>query len=120
MRKWIISGFLLLPLLCFGCGPTHQQLAPDDAKQKWLSFVENGKTTREELLLKLGTPSGRFQGDRILTYRLIADGEVLTPAPFEVMYTPHMVSGWRENAYNLVVVFDENGVAQKHSFIKVK
>ena len=84
----------------------------------------SGKTTKEEVLLKLGTPSAQFQGERIFTYRLVADEKELMPAPREVVATrlptPYSMSGWRESAYNLVVIFDERGILQRHSLIKVK
>jgi hypothetical protein len=116
--------FFFFSLLFVACAPTLQQVAPNEAKQKWLPFLENGKTTKEEVLLKLGIPSTQFQGERIFTYRLVTDGTELMPAPREVVATrlptPGLMSGWSGSAYNLVVIFDERGVLQRHSLIKVK
>ena len=119
----------LLSLGLVGCAPTIQQLAPAEAEQRWLPFLEDRKTTKEEVLLRLGTPSAQFQGERILTYRLVEDQVVgfvanetkgLMPAPREVMVGSPTLSWWPRGAYNLVLVFDQRGVLQKHSLIKVK
>lgn len=40
------------------------------ASHDLLTFLQVGKTTREEVLLKLGQPSASFEHERILTYRI--------------------------------------------------
>lgn len=65
-----------LPLRCLlglvllaGCTPPQlRPAAPAELQQEWLAFLCDGKTTREEVLLRLGTPSARLEGERILTY----------------------------------------------------
>ena len=35
-----------------------------------LNFLADGKTTKEEVLVQLGQPSGKFEQEKILTYRV--------------------------------------------------
>jgi hypothetical protein len=39
--------------------------------ERWLSYLEDGKTKREEIIQKLGEPASSFQNNTILGYRLI-------------------------------------------------
>jgi hypothetical protein len=65
-----------LPLRCLlglallaGCTPPQLRPAePAELQQEWLALLCDGKTTREEVLLRLGTPSAHIEGERILTY----------------------------------------------------
>src|SRR5262245_51250894 len=61
---------LLLGLLA-GCGTTTTTVP--GAGSKLLKFLNNGQTTREEVLQELGKPSAAFEMEKILTYRI---GEV--------------------------------------------
>ena len=73
-----------------------------------LSFIRDGATTREEVLLKLGTPSAEFEGQRILTYEIRIDkkGEA------------HLIPPLRYRLYhNLVLVFGPDAVLEKHSLV---
>jgi hypothetical protein len=38
-----------------------------------LGPIQDGRTTRQEVLLRLGTPSSTFEGGRILTYDFVVD-----------------------------------------------
>ena len=80
-----------------------------NTQQQWLPFIENGKITKEEVLLKLGIPSSQFEGERILTYQMTFNEQegfrVISRRAFE---------------YNLVLVFDERNILQKHRLLKVK
>ena len=131
MKLREVSICFFLSLVLVSCAPTLQQLAPAEAEQRWLPFLQDGKTTKEEVVLKLGTPSAQFQGERILTYRLAEDRgsrfeetKGLIPTPREIVALApqpgQLVSAWVRGTYNLVLVFDQRGVLQKHSFIKVK
>lgn len=39
--------------------------------ERWLPFIQNGKTTRNELVALLGEPTRSYQDGKILAYRLI-------------------------------------------------
>jgi hypothetical protein len=60
------------------------------------AFVENGRTTKDELRERLGQPSAEFDEGRIWTYR-------------------HL-----DAAYHLVVLFGEGGVVKKHRMVNVR
>lgn len=80
-----------------------------------LSYLEDGKTSGEEVLLKLGEPSGRFEKDRILTYRMAEDekGNFIVAAP-------QGIGGWEKASYSLVLVFDDRRVLRIHKLVRVK
>jgi hypothetical protein len=89
--------------------------------------LEIGRTTRQAALLRFGLPAERFEGDRILCWRLaVRSGE---PQPISLYVTPwyatpearpltmtkvdprfHIESG---DLVSLVLVFDEAGVLRK-------
>ena len=72
MRRMTIA---LLAVLLGGCSTARVQ--PFTIEQvtdsKLLSAIQDGVTTREEVLLRLGSPSTQFEGERILTYELRID-----------------------------------------------
>ncbi len=57
--------------------------------ERWLPFIQNGKTTRNELVAILGEPTRSYQDGKILAYRLILveAGRVQTK---ELIATWHM------------------------------
>jgi hypothetical protein len=84
-----------------------------------LSFVADGRTTKTEAIATLGQPSGSFESERILTYRL---GFETRNNGYYVVEREAVVSGWptwSEAKFSLVLVFDEAGVLRKHSLVKV-
>jgi hypothetical protein len=44
-------------------------------RERWLSYLEDGKTKREEIIRRLGEATSSYQNNRILGYRLILDEE---------------------------------------------
>lgn len=104
---------LLSCVLLTGCA------TPPNARPDLLAFLEPGRTTREEVLLKLGQPSASFEQERILTYRLGQYGEegyfIVSP---KVAYAGQSAS-WQNVHFSLVIVFDEQGRLRKHGLVKV-
>jgi hypothetical protein len=106
------TRFLFILLLAFclvGCGTmTIPGASPD-----LLGFLVKGRTTRSQVLTTLGQPSARFEGDRILTYRIGHREEqgyfVIVPEAY----------GWTAR-YSLVLVFDSGGVLQKQNLVEVR
>lgn len=75
----------LLVLLVTACGsgsmyPTglHERyVAEEFVARRWLSAVQDGSSTRDEIIRVLGSPTQTFQGGGIYAYRLIlAEPEV--------------------------------------------
>lgn len=111
---------LALSLVLVGCGPTLQ-VAQGEVEQKWLAYFKDGNTTKEEVLLRLGLPAAQFEGERILTYRLMltdAEGLVVVPRKLEPSGRPLLY--WARGQYSLVLVFDEKHVLQRHALLRVR
>ena len=109
-----LSSFLLI-----GCAAQKLRIAPHEIEQKWLPFLEDGRTTKEDVLVKFGLPSAQFEGERILTYRLMIDEN---EGPIVVAREAHIFvpRSWYRAEYNLVLIFDDQHILQKHSLIQVR
>lgn len=107
-----LAAILIFTLLT-GC------VTPPNARKDLLAFLEPGRTTREEVLLKLGQPSGSFEQEKILTYRIGQYGEegyfIVSP---KVFY-PGQSASWQNVHFSLVIVFDGQGRLRKHELVKV-
>jgi hypothetical protein len=106
------TRFLLIQLLAIclvGCAAT----AIPGASPDLLGFLVAGRTTRSQVLTTLGQPSARFEGDRILTYRIGHRNEqgYFVSVPEEY--------GWTAQ-YSLVLVFNSRGVLQKQNLVEVR
>jgi len=82
-------------------------------------FLADGKTSRAEVALKLGQPSGRFERENILTYRLGFEPKNKGHFVVEREARPEGWPTWLHARYSLVLVFDDNGVLRKHSLVEV-
>src|SRR2546429_8001156 len=101
-RYWLLFA-LIANLL--GCAT-----APPKGRADLLDFIADGKTTKEQTVLQLGEPTGKFEGEKIFTYRLAVERETKGYHPIPRTVT---VIGWPrgwETQYSLVLVFDEQGV----------
>lgn len=67
-RSLPLAPLLGLVLLAGCTPPVLRQAEPAELQVAWLAFLSDGRTTREEVLLRLGTPSAQLEGERILTY----------------------------------------------------
>jgi hypothetical protein len=73
-----------LIILATGCATPKVQPADPQLlfKSDLLSFLGDGVTTREEVVLKLGIPSAQIEGEKILMYQLKVDEDgKWDPAP---------------------------------------
>lgn len=104
---------ILMGMLGAGCVTTP------NARQDLLNFMEPGRTTREEVLLRLGQPSASFEKEKIFTYRLGQYGEqgyyIISPKTI----LPAQGASWQNVHFSLVIVFDEEGRLRKHKLVKV-
>jgi len=103
MRRRLLSVFLLL---AGGCATTP--IGQPDL----LGFIEDGRTTREEVFLTLGEPSATYQAEGILTYRLGED----EAGYFLVDKRP----GFLGVRHSLVLAFDDSGLLRRHSLVTIK
>ncbi len=68
-------AFSILVMFLGGCAtPSVRTIEKSDYFAK-LYFLVDGKTTREDVILRLGEPTGIFEGERIFTYILVIDNE---------------------------------------------
>ncbi len=104
MLRRVLVAFLF-PFLLMACSQPKPKYYVNDISrlQKWFPFLEDGKTTKKEVELKLGPPQTEYEDGRIWTYRI-------TPTP----EGPRIGIG----LYNLVVVFDDRNILNKHSFLR--
>ncbi len=120
LRRLCGIGFLIL-LLLSGCAETKLHTVDDSMMQQQLAPLEDGKTTKQDILLKFGIPSSQFEGERIFTYRLRFNTnenrfEVISR---EVDRRDPRFAEWMQTEYNLVLVFDEKHILQKHSMLRI-
>jgi len=111
---WFGSA-LAFTLNVVGCATPQ----PLKGRADLLDFLADGKTTREEAVLKLGQPSGRFERENILTYRL---GFEPKSNGYYIVEREAQRDGWptwTRARYSLVLVFDGAGVLRKHSRVEV-
>jgi hypothetical protein len=111
-----LLAVLTLALALVGCATTPPPLktSPD-----LLNFLSDGKTTKTEAIITLGQPSGRFESEKILTYRL---GVEPRNSGFYVVERETTTNGWptwTAAKFSLVLVFDDAGILQKHSLVEV-
>jgi len=77
---------------------------------RWLSYLENGKTKREEIIQRLGEPTSSFQNNTILGYRLILveEGRDISEKEYRNIIVNHDVAyvtpyyGWVNNRRKLL------------------
>jgi hypothetical protein len=101
------SAALALALLAGGCSSTYEMRRV--ALPPRLEWLREGITTRDLTLTLLGEPDASFEGGRIATWELEADGSrgPAREAP-EPQWAPR----------SLVVVFDTGGRAVRVSLVQ--
>ena len=115
----LIMLAMAIVLLATGCATPHVQSADPQLlfKSELLGFIQDGVTTREELVVKLGIPSAQFEGEKILIYQLWADQAGkwhLVSSQISSNYGS-MVS--QTGMSSLVLVFGDDGVLRKHNMV---
>jgi hypothetical protein len=120
LRRFAAIGFLII-LLLSGCAETKLHSVDDSMMRQQLALLEDGKTPKQDILFKFGIPSAQFEGERILTYRLRYNQEEnrFEVASREVDRRDPRFAQWGWTEYNLVLVFDEKHILQKHSMLRI-
>jgi len=104
-RRRVLVLFLF-PLFLIACA--HDFYVNEvELQQKWLPFLEDGKTTKEEVESKLGVPFYEYKDGRIWAHTMLITEE----GSLERNASGH---------YHLVLVFDENNILRKHSLLRFK
>jgi len=105
-----------------GCSsaPPKQDMGPGLVQAT--TFIQNGQTTREQVLLKLGIPSRQFETGRILAWRVRTTEEGLAtvsdfPGADDLRYNTWPASS---RGYDLIVVFDSRDLVETHSLVPAR
>ena len=113
----------LLPMPTLGLALGIACVSPSARQEKAQTFeaallgpIQDGRTTRQEVLLRLGTPTATFEGGRILTYDFVAgqDGEWHRAGSGQA-------SDWaypHPRTSSLVLVFGPDDRLVRHSLVK--
>jgi len=116
MRSALLA-MLALSVVAIGCHVHRTEaVGPGEIESPELNLLEDGATTRDTVRELLGEPSGRFEGGRILTYRLDQQYEVV-PATLEPGATS---TDWGLERYSLVLVFGDDGILERHRLIRIR
>jgi len=114
----LATYLLLSPLVgCATTSPPAETSAVKKLETAFLKSLEHGKTTKQTVILKLGQPSGSYEGERILTWRLGTDEEGFFVRDQQ---TVARYPTWTLTKYSLVLIFDENNVLTMHSLVPVR
>ena len=72
-------------------------------------LLKDGITRHEEVQSRLGEPSAKYDGSRIVAYRLRKDGGSYA-----------VVRQLSDAHYSLILVFDGDGVLTRHSAVEIR
>lgn len=112
MKFWHLksSVIVLSIILLAGCATTPAGLAPD---ARLLEFLQDDRTTREEIVLRLGPPARTLENERLLFYRLGQNSK-----GYFIREPQH--EQWAKVRHSLVLVLDKRGILKKHSLVNVR
>ena len=102
---------MVIPTPEHGLSSGHGKITEAD-----IGFLEVGKTTREEILLRFGDPSCSLQNESIFVY----DWSVVKAYWFVAVGTPfsaYGADGFMDKEYQVVLEFDEQGLLKRHERI---
>jgi hypothetical protein len=106
--------WLAIAAVLTGCA-TPAGVTPDP---QLLAFLQDGATARSEALLRLSEPSGFFEGERILTWRIAGDakrGRWVQGRAATLGEPAKLVA-----KESLVLVFDEHGILERHALVPIE
>ncbi len=100
--------FLLFIMFGSLCACAHDNLderfvSEPYVRERWLSYVEDGKTKKGDIIRRLGEPTSSFQDNRILGYRLILveDGRDITEKEYRTALI-NFESAYRDRYYGWI------------------
>ena len=79
-----------------------------------IAFLKAGETTRETVLLRLGTPSSQFEQGRLLTYQITAEGELFWP---RTGLESQVMTFSAPTIFSVVLVFSDHGILERYKVI---
>lgn len=114
-------------LVFVACRAPDTPVTDDELMAAFESTLVIGQTTRADALLRFGVPAERFEGDRILCWRILTDAAGPRPVSQYVSpwYATPLAKQWlfvdldprvrieAAAVRSLVLVFDEGGVLRR-------
>ena len=124
----LLTRVCLVVMILLTAGCAASTIAPQDQQfvRERLPFIRDGKTSRVEVISRLGKPDYRHEGGRIHAYKIWTCAMEEQP-PLFLQGVP--ASGSTASAevrcidpgkYNLVIVFGPNNLVERHSLVRVK
>jgi len=115
-----VLAFLCLPVLVLACAQKYYYVNDIELQQKWLPFLVDGKTTKEEVESKLDSPSYQYD-ERSAYYATAIKYEEGRIWAYIMLITEEgalvvEISG----NYHLVLVFDEKNILKRHSLLRIR
>ena len=89
---------LLIVVLAFSCAPARRVIGPQLESESF-EYLQDGKTKRQEIIDRLGHPLHSYENGRIVIYSWF-DKE--------------------SKGYDIVLVFNEDNVLERHSVVRVR
>ena len=98
----IFSIFLLLiAVLAFSCATKRQVIDPQLEGDRF-GYLQDGETNRQEIIDRLGDPQHSYENGRIVIYSWI-------DMKSDVYVT-----------YDIVLIFNENDILERHSVVRTR
>lgn len=127
MRSRVLCSVAVGVLALAACRAPDTPVTDDELLAAFGPTLVLGQTTREDALLRFGAPAERFEGDRILCWRIAVDAASQRPVSQYVSpwYATPLAGQWlfvdldprvrieASTVRSLVLVFDEGGVLRK-------
>ncbi|MDH3380411.1 MAG: hypothetical protein OEQ39_26130 [Gammaproteobacteria bacterium] len=117
LQSLTLAIFVLIAVLSVSCSTSTVQVVEPELGQNVLEFVENGVTSKEDAVNRLGPPSSTFPADEVIIYWMC---DQRTSYGEQLRLGKHCLTelgGTR--VYNLVLKF-ESGVLTRHALIRVR
>lgn len=113
-RHVVTVSLLILTLtggVVSGCGVQRVRMSEESGLAQF-KFIGIGKSERQEFYDRLGQPIAEYEDRRIIIYRLVRDahGRLRLGNPDR---------RWKR-VYNLVLVFDADGVLDRRNLVRVR
>lgn len=119
MKTMIEAGVLGILFSVAGCA-SDLPMSVEEVETKHLAFLRDGDSTREDILLRLGDPTGVFEDGRILTFRIEATETGVTSVRREYDRDYRGVTKWHVANLSVVTVFDGKNVLRRHALVPVR
>ena len=95
----ILSLSIFSATIIFSCAPKRKPINEDDIFIEQWEFVKAGKVTKQEIMDRLGEPESSYENGRIVIYVRFYE---------------------KLKVYDLVLVFNDNNVLERHSVVRIR